>query len=108
MKRSISSLAAGEHWMQPTYRGWTRRGCSVTAVCDGYMGPIGTLPWYAEAGLVSFGDPAVAVGPKPGRHGFSWSNGSRVYYANLATNFNAVLQPLQHGLFKGELSVAVS
>jgi hypothetical protein len=54
---------------------------------DGYMrrtpGPIHTLPWYFESTLVSSGDPAVAVGPIPVNGHFSWSNGSRVYYANL-------------------------
>ena len=45
-------------------------------------------PHYYEAGLVSDGDPAVAFGPRPGADGhFSWSNGSRLYYANLTSNF---------------------
>jgi hypothetical protein len=57
---------------------------------------------------VSFGDPAVAVGPRPVNGQFSWDNGSRVYYANLAANFNAVLQPIPGGAFQGDLGVAVS
>src|SRR5256885_413890 len=28
-------------------------------------------------------EPAVAVGPAPGPSGFSWANGSRLYYSNL-------------------------
>jgi hypothetical protein len=103
------SFDRGHSWVQPEYTGWTLRDCDPTTVCEGHFGPIGTLPWYYENDLVSFGDPAVAVGPKPGADGeFSWDNGSRVYYANLATNFNAVLQPISQGLFKGQLGVAVS
>jgi hypothetical protein len=43
-----------------------------------------------EAGLVSDGEPAVTFGPRKGTDGkFSWANGSRLYYANLTTNFFA-------------------
>jgi hypothetical protein len=102
------SFDSGHSWTQPTYTGWTRRNCAPTTPCAGEVGPIGTLPWYYESGLVSFGDPAVAVGPRRVNGEFSWANGSRVYYANLATNFDAVLQPIPGGQFQGNLAVAVS
>jgi hypothetical protein len=80
------SFDSGRTWVQPTYTGWTGRGCPPDPDCPGSFGPIVTLPWYYEDGLTSGGDPAVAIGPKPGSNGFSWDNGSRVYYANLVGN----------------------
>ena len=104
------SFDRGQSWTQPTYTGWTARNCPSTGgACPGHFGPIGTLPWYFESGLVSFGDPAVAIGPRPGANGtFSWANGARVYYANLTANFGHVEQSFQHGTVKGLIGVAVS
>ena len=88
------SLDGGDTWTQPTYSGFSARGClGVAGVADDTCtpnpsGPIGTLPWYFESGLASNGDPALAFGPRPGAGGtFSWANGSRLYYANLTANF---------------------
>jgi hypothetical protein len=57
-------------WSQPPYSGWTARNCLGVVGddpgCTPEVGPIGTLPWYYENGLVSDGDPAVAFGPQPG------------------------------------------
>ena len=84
---------SGRTWTQPTYSGFTARGCQGVVGnddpgCVGAVGPIGTIPGYYEAGLISDGDPALAFGPKPGANGsFSWANGSRLYYANLTSNF---------------------
>ena len=77
------SFNRGKTWIQPTYTGWTASDCDPTATCAAHEGPINTLPWYYENRLVSSGDPAVAVGPIAVNGHFSWSNGSRVYYANL-------------------------
>jgi hypothetical protein len=79
------SFNNGESWVQPTYSGWSARGGTPG------VGPIGTLPWYYESGLVSDGDPAVAFGPIPRNGTFSWANGSRLYYANLTSNFPSAL-----------------
>src|SRR5438876_7242002 len=94
------SFDSGATWTQPTYTGYTARTCHGPAPCasstpptgatgsNAGIGDIGTLPKYVEAGLVSSGDPALAFGPKPGADGTrSWANGSRLYYANLASNF---------------------
>jgi hypothetical protein len=79
------SFNSGASWTQPTYTGLTSRDCLGPAACTPHVGPIGTLPWYYENGLVSDGDPALAFGPAPGAGGFDWDNGSRLYYANLTS-----------------------
>jgi hypothetical protein len=97
------SFNGGSSWTQPTYTGWTARNCLGPAPCSPQVGPIGTLPGYFEAGLVSDGDPAVVFGPRPdGAGSFSWANGSRLYYANLAEDFPGA------GSFKGFEAIAVS
>jgi hypothetical protein len=75
------SFDGGRSWVQPTYTGWTARTGTPM------VGPIGTLPWYYENDVVSGGDPAVAFGPVYRNGSFSWANGSRLYYANLVSNF---------------------
>jgi hypothetical protein len=99
------SSDSGHSWHQPTYTGLTARNClgapgDTDPACTPTVGPIGTLPWYSENGLVSDGDPGLAFGPQPGPNGFSWSNGSRLYYSNLAATTT--------GAFKGFEAIAVS
>ena len=97
------SFNGGSSWAQPTYSGWSARSCLGPAACTPGAGPIGTLPKYVENGLVADGDPAVAFGPRRGTDGtFSWGNGSRLYYANLTSNFPT------GAAFKGFEAIAVS
>ena len=105
------SFDSGTSWIQPTYTGWSARNCAGSPgdgdpPCRPQVGPIGTVPKYFENGLVSDGDPGLAFGPKPDASGnFSWANGSRLYYANLASNFAATRD---EAAFKGFEAIAVS
>jgi hypothetical protein len=105
------SFDSGTTWTQPTYTGLTARDClgvvgDTDPACAPLPGPIGTLPWYYENGLASGGDPALAFGPKPDASGhFSWSNGSRLYYANLTANLGATRD---EAVFRGYEALAVS
>src|SRR6266702_558866 len=103
------SFDSGTNWVQPTYTGLSARSClGVVGNSDPPCTPtsggaIGTLPNYFENGLVSGGDPALAFGPSPDASGhFSWSNGSRLYYANLTSNLPGTQT------FKGFEAAAVS
>jgi hypothetical protein len=106
------SFDFGDTWDQPTYTGLTARDCLgdpdpavVDDECVAHQGPIGTLPKYDDAGLVSDGDPALAFGPIPGEDGtFDWDNGSRLYYANLTSNVSFS----ETAAFKGFEAIAVS
>src|SRR6478672_1606680 len=104
------SFDSGTTWTQPTYTGLSARDClgvvgGADPPCTAHTGDIGTLPGYAEAGLQSDGDPAVAFGPAPRAGGFSWANGSRLYYANLTANVGATRTDQA---FKGFEAIAVS
>src|SRR6266568_3562635 len=90
------SLDSGATWTQPTYTGLTAQTGTTQ------IGPIHTLPGYFEHGMSSHGDPALAFGPRPGPNGFSWANGSRLYYANLAFPLTG------NSGFKGASAAAVS
>jgi hypothetical protein len=109
------SDTGGASWQQPTnYQGWTARDClglvgtssAPADNCNAHPGQIGTLPRYLENGLVSDGDPALGFGPQRGSNGqFSWSNGWRLYYANLTSNFSGLRS---EAAFKGFEAIAVS
>ena len=100
------SFDSGTSWTQPTYTRMVGSRLPRAGRVRAHVGAIGTVPNYFEAGLVSDGDPAVAFGPRRGADGrFSFSNGSRLYYANLTSNFAATRTD---ATFKGFEAIAVS
>lgn len=104
------SFDSGASWTQPTYTGLTARDClgmvgNTDPGCTAHTGLIGTLPGYADNGLVSDGDPALAFGPQLKNGTFSWANGSRLYYANLTSNLGTTRS---EETFRGFEAIAVS
>jgi len=71
------SVDGGDSWTQPTYTGISAREClgdPDPAVTDDVCvpdpdGPIGTVPWYAENGLLNCCDPIAVFGPRPDENG---------------------------------------
>jgi len=99
------SFDGGGSWTQPTYTGLTCRNyVGAEDDCIKEPGPIGTVPNNDTHGFFSIYQPSVAFGPVPGSDGgFSWANGSRLYYAERAQN----LDP-DDPAFEGGTAVAVS
>lgn len=103
------STDGGLSWMQPDYTGYSTRHCTPPPdpapdeCVPQEDGLIGTLPWYFENDVVSFGDPVQTWGPRPGADGsFSWDNGERLYFINLTFDF-----PGEEG-FRGSGAIGVS
>jgi hypothetical protein len=102
------STTSGTSWVQPAYTGNSARQClgvvgDSDPDCTPQSGAIGTLPNYFANDLVSDGDPALAFGPRPtSGGGFSYANGSRLYYANLTSAVPGTAP------FKGDEAIAVS
>jgi hypothetical protein len=102
------SFDSGHSWIQPTYQGLTAADCDPTVEpCTPHLGPIHTVPNYHENGLRSRSDPGVAFGPAPDGNGtFSWDNGSRLYFATLATNLDDTI--IKHGGINSTFAITVS
>jgi hypothetical protein len=97
------STNGGATWVQPNYTGYSARECTGDGPCSpNPAGQIGTLPRYYENNLASNGDPELVFGPRRVNGTFSWANGARLYYANIATNFPG------RSAFNGDAAIAVS
>ncbi len=101
------SFNSGHSWSQPAYHGLTAAGCDPTAEpCTPHPGPIHTVPNFFENGLRSRSDSAVAFGPVPKNGTFSYANGSRLYFATLATNLTDT--KIQQGGINSNFAITVS
>ena len=101
------SFNSGHSWVQPTYQGLTAADCSPTAEpCTPHAGPIHTVPNYFENGLRTRSDPGVAFGPVPKNGTFSYANGTRLYYSNIATNLTDTR--IQQGGVNSPFAITVS
>jgi len=101
------SFNSGHTWIQPTYQGLTAANCDPTVEpCTPQVGPIHTAPNFYENGLRSRSDPGVAFGPTPGAGGFSWENGSRLYFSTIATNLTDT--PIDRSGIKSNFALTVS
>lgn len=77
---------------------WTNQGLlpGYTDTGSAVARSAGTLPTSVAPGtLVSDGDPVVVYGPAFKNGSFSWTNGVRAYYANLASYASGVAQGQQ-------------
>jgi len=101
------SFNSGHSWIQPTYQGLTAAGCNPTVEpCTPHPGPIHTVPNFFENGLRSRSDPAVAFGPVLKNGTFSYANGTRLYFATLATNLTDT--KIQQGGINSNFAITVS
>jgi hypothetical protein len=101
------SFDSGKTWVQPAYQGLTAANCDPTVEpCTPQVGPIHTAPNFYENGLRSRSDPGVAFGPAPGSSGFSWDNGSRLYFSTIATNLTDT--PIDRSGIKSNFALTVS
>jgi hypothetical protein len=101
------SFDSGHSWIQPTYQGLTAADCDPTVEpCTPHVGPINTIPNYFENGLRSRSDPGVAFGPVLKNGTFSYANGTRLYYATLATNLTDTR--IEHGGINSNTAITVS
>jgi hypothetical protein len=100
------SFDSGHHWIQPTYQGLTAAGYDPTSVpCTPQMGAIHTVPNFFENGLRSR-TTRVAFGPVLKNGTFSYANGTRLYFATLATNLTDT--KIQQGGINSNFAITVS
>src|SRR6266852_4389348 len=101
------SFNSGHSWIQPAYQGLTAADCSPTVEpCTPHVGTIHTVPNFFENGLRSRSDPGVAFGPVLKNGTFSYANGTRLYFATLATNLTDT--KIQQGGINSNFAITVS